>query len=133
MFILFYIRIHHPCQLRQEKVDLENTLEQEEEFLTNKLQKQLFEVQAEREYDFFCSTVWVCQPNLIQFLHSELQRKLEEFTDVKAADPHYIRIRQLEKDLARYKQRNQDGSSLDNLYVSKHVNPAFQTKSRFRL
>ena len=37
------------AQLRQEKVDLENALEQEEEFLTNKLQKQLFEVQAERE------------------------------------------------------------------------------------
>jgi hypothetical protein len=34
--------------LLREKIDLENKLEQEEEYLTNKLQKQLSEVIAEK-------------------------------------------------------------------------------------
>ena len=41
-----------PLQLRREKIDLENTLEQEQEMLVNKLWKKMDRVEAEKR--------WVC-------------------------------------------------------------------------
>ena len=38
------------CKLKQEKIDLENQLEQEEEYIVNKLQKQLLTLSKEKEY-----------------------------------------------------------------------------------
>ena len=44
-----------PLQLRREKIDLENTLEQEQEMLVNKLWKKMDRVEAEKR--------WVCSWN----------------------------------------------------------------------
>ena len=39
-----------PAQLRREKIDLENTLEQEQEMLVNKLWKRMDKVEQEKRY-----------------------------------------------------------------------------------
>ena len=39
-----------PTQLRREKIDLENTLEQEQEMLVNKLWKRMDKVEQEKRY-----------------------------------------------------------------------------------
>lgn len=47
-----YLPLPPPLQLRREKIDLENTLEQEQEMLVNKLWKKMDRVEAEKR--------WVC-------------------------------------------------------------------------
>ena len=51
-----------PLQLRREKIDLENTLEQEQEMLVNKLWKKMDRVEAEKR--------WVSR--LISYIHGKV-------------------------------------------------------------
>ena len=47
-------------QLRREKIDLENTLEQEQEMLVNRLWKRMDKVEAEKRCVCMCVCVCVC-------------------------------------------------------------------------
>jgi len=71
-------------QLRREKVELENTLEQEQEALVNKLWKRMDKLETEKRFflmitllvlpDLACFVIGICKLNLINLsLHHHLQ------------------------------------------------------------
>jgi hypothetical protein len=75
-------------QLQKEKIDLENQLEQEEEYIVNKLRKELSVLQQEKRYTLNCDVRFL--------LSTQLNRNLSIHTNTHS---HSLVFSQLEKKL----------------------------------
>lgn len=77
--------VFHYFQLRREKVELENSLEQEQESLVNRLWKRMDKLEAEKRYDAFwyisdtqCAALYMADLSMTKFCISidELSRPM---------------------------------------------------------